>query len=75
MLPLPGPALSAGIDPAMHLDKLLHESEANAEAAMRAIQVVANLGEEIKNPREHIGRDADAIVGDGHDGLAAFPSR
>ena len=56
----------------MHLDELLDEREANAEAAMRTMQIVANLGEEIKNPREHIGRDADAIVGNGYDDLASF---
>ena len=59
----------------MHLDQLFHERETDSESAARAIHIVANLSEQIKNPREHIEGYANAIVGDRDDDLVAFASR
>src|SRR5690606_928671 len=48
--------------PAVHLDDLLHDGEAEAEAAARARRGRVFLTETLEELREELGRDADPFV-------------
>ena len=64
LAPLAG-ALARGRDaPAVHLDELLDERQADPEPALGAGQRAVPLGEEVEDAGQQLGRDADARVPD-----------
>ena len=56
----------------MQLGQAPHQREPDAEAAARAVDGVVRLHEQIEDLRQHVGRDADALVGDPQHGVVAF---
>jgi hypothetical protein len=46
----------------VHLDQGTHQAQADAESAARALRGAVDLGEEVEDARQHVGRDADAAV-------------
>ena len=61
-LPRPAPSLARLDAAAVQLDDAAHQREADAEAAARAIERALALREEVEDPRQQLGRDADAGV-------------
>ncbi len=47
----------------MHFNQPPHHREADAKAALLAIQRPFHLREQIEDPQQHVARDADARVG------------
>jgi hypothetical protein len=47
---------------AVQRDQLLDQRQADAEAALGLGQMILDLGEDLEDPRLHLGRDADAGV-------------
>ena len=56
----------------MHLDQLLHQRQADAEAALRALEAAVDLGEHVEHPRQHGRRNAEARVLHRHHRLAGL---
>ncbi len=61
---------------AVALDEVAHDGQADAEPALRAIDRLSLLDEQIEDVRQHVGRDANAGVAHAQDhfivdGLAA----
>jgi hypothetical protein len=60
---------------AVHDDELLHKREPDPKATSRTIQVIIDLGEELKYLGPHLGRYADAVIGHvKHDIVANSPA-
>ena len=59
----PSPSLSAVIDPAVQLDEIAHDREAEAEAAVAPRAAGVLLAEPLEDVRQEFGGDADAGVG------------
>ena len=57
---------------AVHFGQPLHQREADAQAAARAVDGVVRLHEQIEDLRQHLRRDADALVDHAHHGIVAF---
>ena len=74
-LPLPGPSLCASTRAAVHLDQPLHQRQADAQPALRALQGAVDLGEHLEDAGQHLGRDADAGVPDPDHAPARPPAR
>ena len=51
-----------------------HQREPDAEAAARAVDGVVRLHEQVEDLRQHVGGNADALVGDTQHGVVAFAS-
>ncbi len=58
----------------MQLGELAHESEADAEAPLAAIELALSLREQVEHLRKELGRNADAVVLHVERRLAAFIS-
>ena len=58
---------------AVHLDQPLHQRQADAQPALRALQRPVHLGEHVEDAGQHLGRDADAGVPDPDHRLLAVP--
>ena len=54
----------------MELDQSAGQREPYAEAALGAGQRLLDLGEQIEDPRQHLGRDPDAVVAHAQHDLA-----
>ena len=63
-LPRPGPALRDLDAPAVQLDETLRDGEPDAEPALRAIERLVALHEQIEHVRQDLRVDADAFVAD-----------
>ena len=46
----------------MEFDKTANEGKTDAQAALRAIQTPIDLGEQLEDAGQHLGRDADAGI-------------
>ena len=57
VLPRPGPSLAASRVPLVQLRDAAHEGQPEAEAARAAIGAALALGEQVEDPRQHLGRD------------------
>ena len=57
---------------AVQLGEPPHQREADTETAARAVDGVVRLHEQVEDLRQHVGRDADALVGDAQHGVVAF---
>src|SRR5262245_58927807 len=53
----------------VELDHALHDGEPDPEAALRAVEPALDLREELEHALQHVGRDADAAVAHGDDGV------
>ena len=69
VLPRPRPSLCADTRSAVQRDQVLHQREADAQAALRAIGRARRLLEQVEDPRQHLGGDADPVVLHGQDQL------
>ena len=49
-----------------------HQREPDSQAAARAVDGVVGLHEQVEDLRQHVGRDADALVGDAQHRVVAF---
>src|SRR5256885_10510853 len=56
--------------PILQLDQALHQREADAEAALRAVEAALALHEELEDLGQELGLDAGAVVLDGDGGVA-----
>src|SRR6185437_11406016 len=72
---LPGSRAARGDGAAMALDQPLHDGETGSEPALGAVQRAFTLHEDVEDPRQQIGRDAETIVGDLDDGIRTFTAR
>ena len=52
--------------PLVQLDQALHQREADAETALRAVEAALALHEELEDARQELGLDAAAVVLDGN---------
>ena len=69
-------ALARGVHgAAVQLGEPPHQREADAEAAARAVDGVVRLHEQIEDLRQHVGRNADALVGDAQHRVVALARR
>ena len=57
-LPRPGPALLTSMPPAVQLDETLRDGEPDAQPALRTIERLVALYEQIEHVREHLRIDA-----------------
>ena len=62
--PCPSPALSARDRPAVQLDQVAHDGEAEAEAAVRRVVVGVGLPEAVEDVGQELRPDALARVAD-----------
>ena len=69
-LPRLAPSLESLHGSAVHFDQPAHQREPDSEAALRAVERVVDLGEEVEDGRELFGGDADAVIAYAEDGLA-----
>ena len=53
----------------MHLGEASDQVQPEPEPALRAVQRVADLGEQVEDAGQHFGRDAHAVVADPQDHL------
>ena len=63
-LPRRGPALLGHRRSAVQLDEAAHQREPDAEAPADAGERMLGLAERLEHVRQHLGRDADAVVHD-----------
>jgi molybdenum-dependent DNA-binding transcriptional regulator ModE len=59
--PCPGPRWRLDVA-AMQLDQVLDQRQADAQAALRAVQRLVGLREQVEHVRQEFGRDAGALV-------------
>ena len=71
LAPLAGAFARGGDAPAVHLDELLDERQADPEPALGAGHRAVPLGEEVEDAGQELGRDADARVPDPDDDLGS----
>ena len=65
--------VAPGLDgAAVHLDQALDQREADAQAALRPFERPIYLGKHLEDPRQHVGRDADAGIAHAHHGVASL---
>jgi hypothetical protein len=57
---------------AVHFDQSTHQIQPDSQSALRPIQRAINLRELIENLGEHFRGNADTIIPDLHDHIAAF---
>ena len=57
---------------AVQLGQPPYQREPDAQAAARAVDGVVRLHEQVEDLRQHVGRDADALVGDAQHRVVAF---
>ena len=74
-LPFPGPSLLRGHRAAMSFDEVPYDREAEAQAALRSIDGLPLLHEEVKYARQDFRRDAHACIPDTDDDLAVVAAR
>ena len=55
----------------MHRHEPLHEGETDAESRRRSIKRPLRSRKQIEDGRQHLARDADAVVGDANDDVIA----
>ena len=63
-LPLAGALAVAATLPPCSSTRLLHQGQADAQAALRPVERPVRLGEQLEDVRQHLGGDADARVAD-----------
>src|SRR5205085_4068022 len=58
----------------VHADQRANEAQADAEAALRSLERMVDLHEGVEDLRQHVARDADAVVldADHHVGALAL---
>jgi hypothetical protein len=56
----------------MQFDQTAHQRQADAQPALGARHVAADLSEDVKQRRHGLGRNADTGIGNRQYGLAAF---
>src|ERR1700678_1049495 len=61
----------SGDGAAVHGDQAAHDGQAEAEAALRAIERLPLLHEQVEDPRQHLRFDPDAVVAHPEDHLCA----
>ncbi|KAF1858502.1 hypothetical protein Lal_00015019 [Lupinus albus] len=62
---------AGGVDvAAVQFDELAHEGEAQAQAALRAVERARGLREQVEHDGQQVGADAVAVVAHGEEGLA-----
>ncbi len=71
-LPCPLPALCASIESAVSLDQVAGQGQADAQAALGAVERALPLHEHVEDAGQHVGPDADAVVDHRHHHLAAL---
>ena len=64
VLACPGPGALRLDRAAVQLDQALHQREPEPEPALRAVERLARLEEQIEHVRQQLRRDADAVVRD-----------
>ena len=61
-VPCPRPSLCASTRAAVQLDQVLDQRQADAQAALRAVERLVGLREQVEDVRQQRRRDADAVV-------------
>ena len=65
--------VALGLDgPAVHLDEVPHERQADAQPALRPAVGRVRLDEQVEDPGQHLRRDADARVAHAEHSLTAL---
>ena len=58
----------------MHLHQASHQSQSQAQTALRMVERMVDLGEQVENLREHLGGNADAGVANPEHDLGSLDS-
>src|SRR5262245_47417174 len=61
--------------PAVELDEVLHDGQAEAQPAVAARGAAVGLTEALEDVRQHIGRNPAARVADGEDRAVVLPTK
>ncbi len=72
-LATPAQALAQGLDASsMHLHQAANQGQTQPQASLRVVERVIDLREKVEDSRQHLGRNADAVIADPENDVGPF---